>query len=217
MTKPADGRTQEFLQIADIRDGVVILKNGGLRKILMASSLNFELKSQDEQEALTYAYQNVLNSLDFSIQVVIHSRRLNIAPYLDSLRERMTEEENELLKIQTEEYLNFVKTFVESYGIMSKSFFVVVPFSPAESAKEGFLSRLGGAFGRAAGRSGDIPEERFREYQKQLEARVELIVGGLTGLGMRVIPLGTEELIELFYSLYNPSELEKQSFVLREE
>ncbi|MBI2587859.1 hypothetical protein HYW30_00965 [Candidatus Azambacteria bacterium] len=91
MAKPADGRTQEFLQIADIRDGVVILKNGGLRRILMASSLNFELKSQDEQEALTYAYQNVLNSLDFSIQVVIHSRRLNIAPYLETIKARLVE------------------------------------------------------------------------------------------------------------------------------
>ncbi len=217
MAKPADGRTQEFLQIADIRDGVVILKNGGLRRILMASSLNFELKSQDEQEALTYAYQNVLNSLDFSIQVVIHSRRLNIAPYLETIKARLGEEENELLKIQMEEYMNFVKTFVESYGIMSKSFFVVIPFAPAESAKEGFLSRLGGAFGRAAGRPGEVPEERFREYRKQLETRVELVVGGLTSLGMRVIPLETEELIELFFSLYNPTELEKQSFVLREE
>src|SRR3989344_5877133 len=114
--------SQEFLQIAGIRDGIAIMKNGGLRAILMASSLNFALKAADEQDAITYQYQNFLNALDFSLQIVIQSRKLNILPYLELIRKAAKDETNELLKIQMEEYIDFVKTFVDLSNIVSKTF-----------------------------------------------------------------------------------------------
>ena len=127
--------SQEFLQIAGIRDGIAIMKNGGLRAILMASSLNFALKAADEQDAITYQYQNFLNALDFSLQIVIQSRKLNILPYLELIRKAAKDETNELLKIQMEEYIDFVKTFVDLSNIVSKTFYVVVPLDQWGSLK----------------------------------------------------------------------------------
>src|SRR3989338_11162866 len=144
----ANKSTQEFLPIKEIRDGVIVLNDGSLRMILMASSLNFALKSQEEQEAILFQYQNFLNSLDFSSQFFIQSRKLNINPYINSLKDIEKEQTNELLQIQTRECIEFIKNLVETINIVSKNFFVVVPYSPPaiEIQKTGIFTAFSGIF-----------------------------------------------------------------------
>ena len=204
---PSAAPAQQFLAIDSIREDVIVLKDGGLRVVLMCSSFNFALKSTDEQDAVIFQYQNFLNALDFPVQFVIHSRRLNIEPYLEALGERQKEEESELLKIQIGEYIEFIKTFVASTNIMSKTFFVVVPFSPAGLAPSGILSKALSLFGATPPASMD--ERAFEERKHQLWQRVDTVVDGLQRFGVRSAALNTEELIELFYGLYNPTEFEK--------
>ena len=217
MVKPLPA--QQLVEIKEIRDGVLVLKDGTLRVVMIASSLNFALKSQDEQDAIILQYQNYLNSLDFSVESFVQSRQLNIEPYIETLRERLTREYNELMKIQTSEYIEFVKSFVESANIMTHNFYVIVPFTPArmlekETMRRGILSFLPSMSGRQKKLEKDIEQQgvrqtQFEEYKVQLYQRVEVVRQGLARIGVRLVPLNTEELIELFYGLYNPGELEK--------
>lgn len=201
---------QEFVPIKEIRDGVVVMKDGSLKVVLMASSLNFALKSAEEQEAIILQYQNFLNSLDFSVQFFIQSRRLNINPYLDTLAAAEKNQVNELLKIQTREYIEFVKNFVQSASIVNKTFYAVVPFQPPpfESAKGAFQAIFGTLF-RKREVFHRISDEKFEEYKTQLFQRVDSVAQGLIRSGVRIAPLNTEELVELYYGLFNPGELEK--------
>lgn len=201
---------QDLLEMTEVRDGVLIMKNGGLRAILMASSVNFALKSTDEQNAIIFQYQNFLNSLDFSVQFFLQSRKLNIEPYLSSLKEAEKRQTNDLLKIQIAEYADFVRTFVRSANIVSKSFFIVVPFAPPvfETPQAGVKSILGVFKKKETGQKG-MPQEKFEEYKNQLWQRVDSVIQGIVRTGVRAVPLNTEEIIELFYGLYNPGELEK--------
>ena len=203
---------QQFLDIDTVKEDVVVLKDGGLRVVLMCSSLNFALKSSDEQDAIIFQYQSFLNSLDFPLQTVIHSRRINIAPYLESLAERQKEEANELLKIQIHEYMEFIKTFVDMTNIMSKKFFVVVPFTPSLAEQSGVFHTLTSLLSFGGGEKKTLsPDDAFREYKNQLWQRVNAVLSGLQHVGVRAAPLNTEELVELFYGLYNPTEFEKTS------
>jgi len=208
---PQAESAQKILQIEEIRDGVLILKDGGLRAVLMASSLNFALKSADEQTAITLQYQNFLNSLDFPVQFFIQSRKLNIEPYIDSLKENEKKQTNELLKIQITEYIEFVRTFVRAANIVTKNFYIVVPFAPQvlASTKEGISGTIAGLMGKGGARIKTMPKEKFEEYKIQLWQRADTVAQGLVRTGVRAVPLNTEELIELFYGLYNPGELEK--------
>lgn len=206
---PTGVPAQQFLALDTIREDVAVLKDGGLRVVLMCSSLNFALKSADEQDAIIYQYQNFLNSLDFPVQFVVHSRRLNISPYLDSLLERHREEENELLKVQIAEYAEFIKTFTEATNIMSKTFYAVVPFTPPVYGQQGIISNLLGTLGLVKEKKDKSAS--FEEYKNQLWQRAETVVAGLQSFGVRAVPLNTEELIELFYGLYNPTEFERVS------
>lgn len=204
--------TQAFVPIKEIRDGVIVMKDGGLRAILMVSSLNFALKSSEEQEAIILQYQNFLNSLDFSVQFFIQSRRLNIGPYLDLLKERQRKEANDLLKIQEAEYIDFVKNFVESTGIVTKMFYVVVPYVPSILPASG--GTVSGIFDALLGRKKNKKNARgdtnnFEEHKLQLFQRADAVLQGINRTGVRAVPLNTEELIELFFGLYNPGELEK--------
>ena len=201
---------QEFVPIQEIRDGVVILKTGGLRAVLMASSLNFALKSAEEQEATIFQYQNFLNSLDFSVQFFMQSRRINVNPYLDTLREAEKNQTVELLKIQTREYVDFVKNFVEASNIVSKTFYIVAPFDPPPFADaSGAVRSLLGFFSKKNAAPERIGDDKFEEYRSQLWQRVDTVSQGLIRTGVRVAPLNTEELIELYYGLYNPGEVER--------
>lgn len=202
--------SQEILQIEEIRDGVLILKDGSLRGVLAASSLNFALKSADEQTAVIMNYENFLNSLDFSVQFFIKSRKLNIEPYIETLKQAESKQTNELLKIQISEYIEFVRAFVRAANIMSKGFYIVVPFTPPffETPKEGIKSLMS-VFGSGSQRQKTMSQEKFEEYKNQLWQRADSVIQGLVRGSVRAVPLNTEELIELFYGLYNPGELEK--------
>jgi len=201
--------TQEFVPIKEVRDGVIIMKDNSMRAIILSSSLNFALKSADEQEAIIYQFQNFLNSLDFSVQISIQSRELDIRPYLATLEKRYTEEINDLLKIQIKEYIQFVKNFTENQNIMSKTFFLVIPFNPTvltvkkNTGLRGFLPNANKKEIRAE------RTDNFDENRTQLEQRVSVVQQGLMRCGIRSALLGTEEAIELFYKLFNPGDTEK--------
>ena len=209
-TKVKAKGTQEFVPIKEVRDGLVILKDGSLRSLLMASSINLALKSNDEQQAIIGQFQNFLNSLEFPVQFFIESRKLDIRPYIALLEERYAGELDDLMKIQIREYITFIKDFTERANIMSKNFFIVVPYDPA------LITRRGGGLGAVSsllptskGEGGPLTDEQFEQYRTQLEQRVSVIEQGLIRTGVRVVKLGTEEVIELFYKLFNPGELEK--------
>lgn len=196
--------TQDFVPIEEVRDGIVVLKEGGLRGILMASSLNLALKSQDEQAAILFQFQNFLNSLDFSIQLFVQSRALDIRPYIALLEDRYTAQTNELMKIQVREYIDFIKTFTEGAQIMTKHFFVVVPYTPAvldvKKAGESLFKKKTTTKDKNA---------TFEENRSQLEQRMASVQGGLSRTGVRVVKLGTEEVVELFYKMFNIGELDR--------
>ena len=200
--------TQEFVPIQEIRDGVVVLRDGSMRSIILASSLNFALKSQDEQNSIIFQFQNFINSLDFSVQMFIQSRKLDIRPYTSLLEERYKEQVNDLMKIQTREYIEFIKTFVENTNIMSKSFFVVIPYSPPIlAAGENPVTKFFGKKKKEPVTMGNTAA--FEENRSQLDQRVSVVEQGLVRCGIRVARLGTEEVVELFYKIFNPGDTEK--------
>ena len=213
VANPKKGKAaQEFVPIREIRDGVMMTDDNRMHMVLMASSLNFALRSAEEQEAITSQYQNFLNSLDFSVEIFVQSRRLNIEPYLESLRETERAQTNELLKIQTREYIEFVRNFVETTKIVTKNFYIVVSYSPPliEIGRGGGLSGIfGGLCGGTKKEGGQLNDEKFEEYKNQIWQRAETVSGAIASAGVRTVPLNTEEVIELYYGLFNPGELEK--------
>ena len=211
MAKAAQS-TQSFVKIDQIREGIVLLKGGGMRAVIKCSSLNFALKSQDEQDAIIMEFQNFLNSLDFYIQIFINSRFLNIDDYIETLKEKEAEQENDLLRIQTAEYINFIKDFVATTNIISTDFYVVVPFELAEAAGKtgggGILSFLG--LGRTPSK---MEKKQFLHFKNQLLQRVEFIRAGLHRFGLTTKLLSTEELIMLYWNIYNPQNLQKRTLM----
>ena len=203
--------TQDFVPIKEVRDGIIVLKSGGIRAVLLASSLNFALKSEDNQQAIISQFQNFLNSLDFSVQIFMESRKLDIRPYIALLEERHKEQVSDLMRVQTREYIEFVKNFTESSNIMTKSFFVVVPYSRSTLPQGGPLGKM---IRNLSGRGGMEEKsgtaiDNFEESRAQLEERLAVIEQGLVRCGIRVVQLGTEEVVELFYKIFNPGETEK--------
>ena len=190
--------TQQFLEIDQIKEGVIILKTKALRAVLMVSSLNFALKSEEEQKSTIYQYQNFLNSLDFSLEIIIQSRKVNLTGYLEKLKEMEAKQENELLKFQTMEYRNFIQKLIAGGAILSKNFFVVVPFTLAE---------IPGI--KTSKTDSSVTEEKFQRAKAQLWQRTEFITMGLRRCGLQSTPLNTSELIELFWSLYHPEQAEQ--------
>lgn len=201
--------TQEFVPIKEVRDGIVVLKDGSLRALLMASSINLALKSSDEQAAIIAQFQNFLNSLEFTAQFFVESRQLDIRPYIGLLEDRYALELDDLMKIQIREYIAFIKDFTERANIMTKNFFIVVPYDPALIARGGAGVALSNLIPSNKAASATLTGEQFEEYRTQLEQRISVVEQGLVRTGVRVVKLGTEEVIELFYKLFNPGELEK--------
>lgn len=197
---------QDFVPLQEVKDGFAVLKDGSMRAMVMASSVNFALKSEDEQDAILLQFQNFLNALDFSIQIFIQSRRLDIRPYLSLLQERLKVEVDDLLKIQTQEYIGFIKQFTDTTDIMTKNFFIVVPYSPAMLQKNNPLRMFRGH--NAPAEEKKSKDEQFEENRSQIEERMSVVEQGLTRCGLRVVQLGTEEIVELFYRIFNPGETE---------
>ncbi len=204
LAKKTANSTQDFVPISEVRDGIVVLKDGGLRAILLASSINFALKSDDEQTAFIIQFQNFLNSLDFTVQILVQSRMLDIRPYVATLEASYKTQLDDLMRVQIREYIEFVKSFTEAASIMTKNFFVVVPYSQTNLSigKKGPLSFL------SLGKKPDQAQvdTSFEEAVSQLEQRIGIVQQGLIRTGVRTVQLGTEEAIELLYKMFNPGE-----------
>jgi type IV secretory pathway VirB4 component len=197
-----ESASQHFVPVRDIHEGVVMLKNGQMVMVLLASSINFALKSSDEQRAILAQFQSFLNTLDFSLQIYIQSRRLDIRPYIEILREREVLQDNDLMRIQLREYIEFVTVFTKEVDIMSKNFFVVVPYTPATTDLRGLKTLLHTQHET----NEPFNEERFAEQRSQLEQRVAVVEQGLARIGIRTVSLGNEELTELYYHIFNPAD-----------
>jgi len=207
--KPESKASQHFVPITDIRDGVALLDDGTLVAVLLCSSINLSLKSNDEQTSIILQFQNMLNSLDFPIQFLIQSRQLDIRPYLSTLEEVESVQSIDLLKIQTREYIEFIKKFTESSRIMTKSFFIVIPYSPSIVSKSGGIAGLLPFDSSTAEEKQILADQRFIEFKSQLEERISIVENTIARTGVRTALLGTEELIELFYRTFNPGEITK--------
>jgi len=201
--KATEAATQQFLRVSEIREDVILLKNGSLRGVLAVSAINYDLKSSEEQDAIVLMYQNFLNSLDFPVQIVINSRKLNLKKYMDLLDKHERSQQNELLRLQIVEYRSFIQKLVEVSNIMDKNFYIVVPFYPIENIKKGFWRNLLDMFNPK--RVVMDKMETFETYKNQLFQRMDHISAGLNGIGLRLTPLKTPELIELVYNAYNPN------------
>lgn len=205
---PSSAPTQSFVPIKEVRDGIIVEKDGGMRAILLASSLNFSLKSIDEKNAILLQFQDFLNSLDFSVQIVVQSRKLDVRPYLALLEEQGKQQTNSLMKVQTREYIEFIRSFTESTNIMTKNFFIVVSYTPA-SISAPKANNLSSLIGKTPKDKAQAKESSFDEARSQLEERLAVVEQGLVRTGVRIARLGTDEVIELFYKAFNPGETEK--------
>lgn len=194
--------TQKYLDIAEIRDDVVVLKDGTLRSVLLVSSINFALKSEDEQNATISAYVSFLNSFEYPLQIVIQSRKLNIDGYIERLDKVEKEQTNELLRMQTAEYREYIKELVSLGQIMSKRFYIVVPFNPLTDKRKGFWGRIREVLSPAA--IVNLQRTRFLQRRKDLLTRVDLLRSSLNSVGLNSVMLNTQSLIELYYNTYNP-------------
>jgi len=195
--------TQKYLDIAEIRDDMVVLRDGTVRAVLMVSSVNFDLKSEEEQQAMVGAYVNFLNSLQFPLQIVVQSRPLNIEDYLQRLVTTEREHSNELLRMQTADYRKFVEDLIQLEKIMSKKFFIVVPYAPGQDNRLKFMDRVVSLFSTA--KAVTVSRDRFKKYSRELNKRAIFIYSGITSMGLQARRLNTQALIELYYNSYNPA------------
>lgn len=199
--------TQQFIPVEQIREGVMVMKDRSLKGVLIISSVNFALKSEEEQGAIIFNFQNFLNSLDFSCQIIVNSRKVNITGYIDKIKKIEDEQKNELLKIQTADYRKFIEDLVAEDSIMSKNFYVVVPYYP-------LLELAGGAPDAKQKKqmqnntSQALTEQNFQTGKYQLWQRMEYVTLGLKRCGLKSIALNTEEIIELLWSLHHPKQAE---------
>jgi len=194
--------TQHFLDIQEIKDNCVVLKDGTLRSVILVSSINFALKSEEEQVAVIQGYAQFLNSFDFPLQIVIQSPKLNIGDYLERLKTVEKEQTNELLRMQTAEYRQYVQELIEIADIMSKRFYVVIPYSPISDKQKGFFTRLKETL--SPGSVIHLGHQKFEKYKNELSKRIDYVIDSLASLGLKSVQLDTQSLIELYYNTYNP-------------
>ncbi len=207
--------TQRFLDIAEMKEDVVIMKDGTLRAVLLVSSINFALKNVDEQNAIVQAYMGFLNSINFPIQVVIQSRRMNIDDYLNRLKAAEKQQEKDLLRNQITDYREYIAQLVKLGDIMQKRFYIVIPLDPAVSEDTDNMKKRRGFFARVQelltpSVAIRLSEKRFQEKRHQLMLRVNSVMGGLSSMSLNAALLDTQSLIELFYTVYNPELFETQ-------
>lgn len=200
--------TQQFLDIAEIKDNTVVMRDGTVRAVLLVSSINFALKSEEEQDAIVGSYVGFLNNISFPVQIVIQSRRLNIDNYLSELKKKEKEQTNELLKMQTTEYINYIQELVQMGDIMSKSFYLVIPYNPLSDKHKSFFASIQEVFKPAS--VVRMKGKRFERFKSELQRRTESIQSGLQSAGLKTVQLDTQGLIELYYTTYNPDTAENQ-------
>jgi hypothetical protein len=200
--------TQQYLDIAEIKDDTVVMRDGTVRAVLLVSSINFALKSEEEQDAIVGSYVGFLNNISFPVQIVIQSRRLNIENYLEELKKKEKEQTNELLKMQTTEYVNYIQELVQMGDIMSKSFYIVIPYNPLSDRHKGFFSSVQEVLKPA--QVVTMKGKRFDHFKAELQRRAESIQSGMQSAGLKTVRLDTQGLIELYYTTYNPDTAENQ-------
>ena len=200
---------QQFVPVKEVRDGIIVMKDGTLAMAVLVSSINLSLKSYDEQRATLMQFQNFLNTLDFPIQIVIQSRRYDIRPYILTLENRLKLQTEPLLQVQTREYIQFIQSFTDKVNIMRKSFFVVVPYIPPIINQQKGISKVLSFLNKKSESAQSVTN--FEEERTQLEERMSVIEQGLTRVGLRVAQLGTEEVIELLYKTFNPGDTMTQA------
>ncbi len=209
--KKITAASQGYLDIAEIKEDTVILKDGTLRSVLLVSSLNFSLKSEDEQNAIIAAYIGFLNFLEFPLQIVIQSRQLDIDGYLDRLKKTEKEQTNELLRMQTAEYRQYVSELVEIGDIMNKRFYVIIPYDPISDKQKSWFKRFLGIF--SAAQDVRLSQDEFMKRRHALFQRVEHILAGLASMSLKAVVLDTQSLIELYYNTYNPGVYAREKLV----
>lgn len=201
--------TQQFISIAGVKDGIIILKDGSYRLILQVASANFALKSEQEQNSVIMQYQSFLNSLHFPIEVVIRSKRLDLAPYIKKIEEQVPKQDNELIKMQTEDYIGFISKLVDVANIMKKSFYVVVPFTPTTINKSGLFEKVFKKESQVFDKI-RISDEEYKKNTAKLKERANIVASGLGSMGLHCFQLSSANVIELFYQIYNPNEAAKE-------
>ena len=207
--------TQNTLQIAEIRDGIVIMNDGSFRSVVMVKSINFDLMSGPEQEGVEYAYQGFLNSLYFPIQIFLRSQKVDLQPYIEKLDKIRTEHDNMLLALLMEDYITYIDQLSQQTNIMDKKFYVVIPFFPTQEVKQAltqsknFLTGLGDLFSKNEQHI-TINEASLEAAKTELRNRVQAVLSGLQQCGIQGLPLDTQELIELYYDTYNPDTATRQ-------
>lgn len=211
--KPFSASTQRYLPIAEIREDTVLLKNGGLRAVLKVNAINFNLKSEVEQQGIISGYQSFVNTLIFPVQILMRSTRLNIDPYIQKLKEKADQQKSALLKSQTLDYAAFMSKLVDVADIMQKSFYVIIPVDALTKEKRGLLQRFFEWMNVDDSRSKALQRSRgFKAYSKILRDRVTLVQSGLENVGLTMRRLNTNELVQLYYAIYNPMTSQKQKF-----
>lgn len=195
--------TQDFVPVKEVRDGIMVLKDGSLSAIVMVSSINLSLKNYDEQRATLMQFQNFLNTIDFPIQIMIQSRLYDVRPYILTLQDRLRAQTEPLLQVQTREYIQFIQTFTEQVNIMRKAFFVVIPYVPPLITQDKGIFKVLSSLSKSKNTD---PLTSFEEYRSQIEQRVSVVDQGLSRLGLRIAQLGTQEVIELLYRTFNPGD-----------
>ncbi|KKS18362.1 MAG: hypothetical protein UU76_C0023G0005 [Parcubacteria group bacterium GW2011_GWC1_41_7] len=217
------GNSQDLVGVDGIKSSTIVMKDGSLRQVLLVGGLNFQLKSEEEQNSISAAYQNFLNSIDFGIQVIVHSRKVNIDKYLKNLDDKVKEEPSPLLQNQISEYREFIRQFVQDHDIMSKSFFVVVPFYPTTvaAATGGIASSIPFLSKKPTAEQKKVSEEEkdveFKKNLEQLGQRVDQVIQGLSSVGLEVLVANDEQIVELLYNFYNPESTEKEDINLPTE
>ena len=208
--------TQNSLQIAEIRDGIVIMSDGSFRAVIICKAINFDLMSPQEREAVEYSYQGFLNSLYFPVQIFIRSQKVDLRPYIEKLDKIRSEHENMLLALLMEDYIAFMSDLATQTNIMDKKFYVVIPLFPT--------SDVGKAVGKAANASRSFISSAFGQKEQkvvineadleraktELRNRVQSVLSGLQQASIQGLPLDTQELIELYYDAYNPDTATRQ-------
>ena len=217
-SKQESGSSLDLVDIKEIKESVVVMKNGSMHQIIMVGGLNFALKSEDEQAIITQGYQNFLNSIAFPLQIIIHSRKVNIQKYIATLRNRKETEPSPILQNQIDEYINFIDGFVKKNAIMEKAFFVAVPFYPINIIPDkqkvsGVFSFLGKK-GNAEADNKEAAEDAFKKNLTQIVERTNQVMNGLLAIGLEAEVLGNDQLIELFYNFYNPQTIEQKEMAV---
>jgi hypothetical protein len=207
--------TQNMLQIAEIRDGIVIMNDGSYRSVVMVNSINFDLMSRAEQESVEFSYQNFLNSLYFPIQIFIRSQKVDMTPYIDKLDRIRAEHDNMLLSLLMDDYVGYIEGLAQQTNIMDKKFYIVVPFFPhidvqkSFTQSKNFITGFAALFGNKEQKV-VINEADLAKAKDELRNRVQTVLDGLLQCNIQSLPLDTQELIELYYDTYNPDTATRQ-------